>query len=92
MNMGVMTRFLYDCYVHPDSAGCSGIDYHPSEGEVLKEHERMSATYPLEIREGSAPAIYLLVPVHKRKPVTGRGCWLLRLIEKGMVWAWLFLI
>ena len=33
MNMGVMTRFLYDCYVHPDSAGCSGIDYHPSEGE-----------------------------------------------------------
>ena len=24
--------------------------------------------------------------------VTGRGCWLLRLIEKGMVWAWLFLI
>ena len=67
MNMGVMTRFLYDCYVHPDSAGCSGIDYHPSEGEVLKEHERMSATYPLEIREGKVCSGYLpLVPVHKR--------------------------
>lgn len=67
MNMGVMTRFLYDCYVHPDSAGCSGIDYHPSEGETLKEHERMSATYPLEIREGKVCSGYLpLVPVHKR--------------------------
>ena len=67
MNMGVMTRFLYDCYVHPDSAGCSGIDYHPSEGEALKEHERMSATYPLEIREGKVCSGYLpLVPVHKR--------------------------
>ena len=67
MNMGVMTRFLYDCYVHPDSAGCSGIDYHPSEGEVLKEHERMSATYPLEIREGRVYSGYLpLVHVHRR--------------------------
>ena len=67
MNMGVMTRFLYDCYVHPDSVGCSGIDYHPSEGEALKEHERMSATYPLEIREGKVCSGYLpLVPVHKR--------------------------
>ena len=64
---GFMTRFLYDCYVHPDSAGCSGIDYHPSEGEVLKEHERMSATYPLEIREGRVYSGYLpLVHVHRR--------------------------
>lgn len=67
MNMGVMTRLLYDRYVHPDSTGCFGIDYHPSEGEALKEHERLSATYPLKIREGKVHSGYLsLVPIHKR--------------------------
>ena len=67
MNMGVIARFLYDRYVHPDSTGRFVIDYHPSEGEALKEHERMSATYPLEIREGSVYSGYLpLVPVHKK--------------------------
>ena len=67
MNMGVMTRFLYDRYVHPDSTGHFVIVYHPSEGEALKEHERMSATYPLEIREGRVYSGYLpLVPVHRR--------------------------
>lgn len=67
MNMGVVARFLYDRYVHPDSTGRSGIDYHPSEGEALSEHERMSAAYPLEIREGKVCAGYLpLVPVHKK--------------------------
>lgn len=67
MNMGVIARFLYDRYVHPGSTGRFMIDYHPSEGEALKEHERMSATYPLEIREGRVYSGYLpLVPVHKR--------------------------
>ena len=67
MNMGVVARLLYDRYVHPDSTGDFRIDYHPSEGEALKEHERMSATYPLEIREGKVYSGYLsLVPVHKR--------------------------
>ncbi len=67
MNMGVMTRLLYDRYVHADSTGYFGIDYHPSEGETLKEHERMSATYPLEIRERKVYSGYLsLVSVHKR--------------------------
>lgn len=67
MNMGVMTRLLYDRYVHSDSTGHFGIDYHPSEGEALKEHERLSATFPLEIREGKVHSGYLpLVPVHKR--------------------------
>lgn len=67
MNMGVIARFLYDRYVHPGSTGRFMIDYHPSEGEALKEHERMSATYPLEIREGRVYSGYLpLVPVHRR--------------------------
>lgn len=67
MNMGVMTRFLYDRYVHADSTGRFGIDYNPSEGEALKEHERMLATYPLEIRERKVYSGYLsLVSVHKR--------------------------
>ncbi len=67
MNMGVLTRFLYDRYVHPDAAGRFCIDYHPSEGEALKEHERMSVAYPMEIREGRVYAGYLpLVPVHRR--------------------------
>lgn len=52
MNMGVIARFLHDRYVRPGSTGRFVIDYHPSEGEALQEHERMSATYPLEIREG----------------------------------------
>ena len=67
MNMGVVARFLYDHYVHPGSIGRFVIDYHPSEGEALQEHERMSATYPLEIREGRVYSGYLpLVPVHRR--------------------------
>jgi len=67
MNMGVIARFLYDRYVHPGSTGRFMIDYHPSEGEALQEHEQMSATYPLEIREGRVYSGYLpLVPVHRR--------------------------
>ena len=67
MNMGVVARFLYDRYVRSDSTGRFVIDYHPSEGEALQEHERMSATYPLEIREGRVYSGYLpLVPVHRR--------------------------
>ena len=67
MNMGVTTRLLYDRYMHTDSTGRFGIDYNPSEGEALKEHERMSAAYPLEIREGKVYSGYLpLVPVHKK--------------------------
>lgn len=67
MNMGVIARFLHDRYVRPGSTGRFVIDYHPSEGEALQEHERMSATYPLEIREGRVYAGYLpLVPVHRR--------------------------
>lgn len=67
MNMGVVARFLYDRYVRSDSTGRFVIDYHPSEGEALQEHERMSATYPLKIREGRVYSGYLpLVPVHRR--------------------------
>lgn len=67
MNMGIVARFLYDRYVRSDSTGRFVIDYHPSEGEALQEHERMSATYPLEIREGRVYSGYLpLVPVHRR--------------------------
>ena len=67
MNMGVVARFLYDRYVRSGSTGRFVIDYHPSEGEALQEHERMSATYPLEIREGRVYSGYLpLVPVHRR--------------------------
>ena len=67
MNMGVIARFLHDRYVRPGSIGRFVIDYHPSEGEALQEHERMSATYPLEIREGRVYSGYLpLVPVHRR--------------------------
>ncbi|WP_289771780.1 hypothetical protein [Bacteroides acidifaciens] len=67
MNMGVIARFLHDRYVRPGSTGRFVIDYHPSEGEALQEHERMSATYPLESREGRVYSGYLpLVPVHRR--------------------------
>lgn len=67
MNMGVVARLLYDRYLHPDSIGSFVIDYQPSEGQALKEHERMSANYPLEIKAGKVYSGYLpLVPVHKR--------------------------
>ncbi|WP_336616182.1 hypothetical protein [Bacteroides acidifaciens] len=67
MNMGIIARFLHDRYVRPGSTGRFVIDYHPSEGEALQEHDRMSATYPLESREGRVYSGYLpLVPVHRR--------------------------
>lgn len=67
MNMGVVARLLYDRYVHKDSIGEFRINYYPSEGTALEEHERVSAACPLEIRDGRVRSGYLpLTPVHKK--------------------------
>lgn len=65
MNMGVVSRLLYDRYVHSGSTGSFQIGYYPSEGEAWREHERMSVAYPLEVEAGRILSGYLpLVPVH----------------------------
>lgn len=67
MNMGVVTRLLYDRYVNPGSTGGFQIGYYPSEGEAWAEHERMLADYPLKMQAGKILSGYLpLVPVHRK--------------------------
>lgn len=67
MNMGVVTRLLYDRYVNPGSTGSFQIGYYPSEREAWTEHERMLADYPLKMQAGKILSGYLpLVPVHRK--------------------------
>lgn len=75
MNMGVVTRRLYDRYVASGSEGSFQISYHPSEGEAWREHERMVAAHPLEVSGGRIRSGYLsLAPVHKK---SGYRAWIL---------------
>lgn len=75
MNMGVVARRLYDRYIHPDATGTFQIAYYPSEGEACREHEQMSAAYPLKINSGKIYSGYLsLIPVHKKSRYR---CWIL---------------
>lgn len=67
MNMGVVARLLHDRSVSPQSMGNFRIDYHPSDGDALQEHLRLSALHPLEMEEERVRSGYLaLTPVHKK--------------------------
>lgn len=71
MNMGMVARCLYDCYVVPDGSGVFRVAYHATSGEALKEHERMTAEHPLRIDGGRVLSGYLpLVPVTARSVYT----------------------
>ncbi|WP_299172624.1 hypothetical protein [uncultured Bacteroides sp.] len=66
MNMGVLSRILYDRYVHPLSEGEYVVEHYLREGEALSFHREMVEKYPLEWKEGKVASGYLpLTPVRE---------------------------
>lgn len=66
MNMGVVSRLLYDRFVASGRSGTFRVAYYPAAGEALREHEAMKSAFPLETENGRVVSGYLpLVPVSK---------------------------
>lgn len=66
MNMGVVSRLLYDRFVASGGSGTFRVAYYPAAGEALREHEAMKAAFPLKTENGRVVSGYLpLVPVSK---------------------------
>ena len=64
MNMGVVSRLLFDRFVVPDAIGRYVIDFFPQKGEALKTHERLMAKHELVVEGNLLRSGYLsLVPV-----------------------------
>ncbi|MBR4922959.1 MAG: hypothetical protein IKY99_04975, partial [Bacteroidaceae bacterium] len=64
MNMGVVSRLLYDNHVCEGAEGRYVIEYFPKNGEALRFHETMQEEYPLEMQDGRIKRGYLsLTPV-----------------------------
>ena len=64
MNMGVVSRLLYDNHVCEGAEGRYVIEYFPKNGEALRFHETMQEEYPLEMLNGRIKRGYLsLTPV-----------------------------
>ena len=64
MNMGVVSRLLFDRFLVPDAIGRYVIEFFPQKGEALKAHERLMAQYELVLEGGLLRSGYLpLVPV-----------------------------
>ena len=64
MNMGVVSRLLFDRFIVPESVGRYVIEFFPQRGEALKAHEKLMSQYPLVMEGERVRAGYLLlVPV-----------------------------
>jgi hypothetical protein len=64
MNMGVVSRLLFDRFMFPEAVGRYVIEFFPQRGEAWKAHERLMSQYTL-VMEGERVRVgYLpLVPV-----------------------------
>lgn len=63
-NMGIISRNIYDNYVHPEATGEFTIDYYSSSQKLKEEHEWRIKNSPLTIEEGRIKCGYIsLVPV-----------------------------
>lgn len=66
MNMGVLSRILYDRYVHPLSEGEYVVEHYLCDGKALLFHREMVEKYPLEWKDGKIARGYLsLTPVRE---------------------------
>lgn len=64
MNMGVVSRLLYDNYICQEAEGSYVIEYFPQKGEALRFHEAMKKEWPLQMEDGRIKSGYLsLTPV-----------------------------
>lgn len=66
MNMGIVSRLLYDRFVASGRSGMFRVAYYRADGEALCEHEAMKAEHPLRMDNDRVVSGYLpLVPVSK---------------------------
>ena len=64
MNMGMLSRLLYDKYICPQSSGCFSVDYFSTSGKLHEDHQEKLAAYPLIMGDGRIKSGYLsLTPV-----------------------------
>lgn len=64
MNMGVVSRLLYDNYICEGAEGNYVIEYFPQSGNALRFHETMKREHPLLLEDGRIKSGYLsLTPV-----------------------------
>ena len=64
MNMGVVSRLLFDRFILPEVVGRFVIEFFPQKGEALKTHERLMAQHELMTEGKCLRSGYLaLVPV-----------------------------
>lgn len=63
-NMGIISRNIYDNYIHPESTGQFIIDYNPSPRKLKEQYELRTKNSPLTIVKGRIKCGYIsLVPV-----------------------------
>ncbi|MDE5678577.1 hypothetical protein [Phocaeicola sp.] len=66
MNMGVVTRLLYDRYVYPDAQGRYVIEYDAKPGAMYRSHLAFQEKHPLCLEDGKIKSGYIsLTPVEK---------------------------
>lgn len=64
MNMGVVSRLLYDRFVYPGATGRYVVEFYPNPGEALNAHQLIQSRYPLMIEDNRIKQGYLsLTPV-----------------------------
>lgn len=64
MNMGVVSRLIYDRYVHPSAQGRYVVEHYGTDGTALEFHREMMERYPLYKESGRIRRGYLsLTPV-----------------------------
>lgn len=66
MNMGVVSRVVYDRFVSPGCKGRFVIEHYGKEGEAWQSHREMERKWPVELRDGRLAGGYLsLIPVEE---------------------------
>ena len=64
MNMGMVSRLIYDRIVLPGKYGFFSVDYFKSSTDLLKDHREAVNRYPLVVQDGKIVSGYLsLTPV-----------------------------
>lgn len=64
MNMGVISRIIFDRYVHPSTHGRYIVEHYTADGLALEKHQKMTEQYPLYMKKGRICRGYLsLTPV-----------------------------
>ena len=64
MNMGVVSRLLFDRFIVPETVGRYVIEFFPRRGEALKAHENLMSQHTLVVEGKRIRSGYLsLVPV-----------------------------